>query len=102
MKYVLDASIAVKWSIPEPDSAKALTLQDDVRRLVHEIIAPDTFPVEIAHSLTKAERRGLLHPGEAALKLADTLLLGPKEVKLPNLECQGLSKPKSPGYNSCL
>ncbi len=26
MKYILDASVAIKWVLPEPDSPKALTL----------------------------------------------------------------------------
>jgi predicted nucleic acid-binding protein len=35
MKYVLDASVALKWFLPEPDSAKAIT-QDDYRAAIHE------------------------------------------------------------------
>jgi hypothetical protein len=46
MKYVLDASVAEKWVLPEPDSAKAIALRDDYRRGVHELLAPDTFPAE--------------------------------------------------------
>jgi predicted nucleic acid-binding protein len=70
MKYVLDASIAVKWVLPEPDSLKALALEADYRNQTHELLAPDTFAVEVAHALTKAERRNLLLPGEAATRLA--------------------------------
>ncbi len=69
MKYVLDASVAVKFVLPEHDSAKALTLEADFRNHVHDLIAPDTFPIEVAHALTKAERRGLLLPGEAETRL---------------------------------
>jgi predicted nucleic acid-binding protein len=43
MKYVLDASVAVKWVLPEADSAKAISLRDDYRKGVHELIAPDIF-----------------------------------------------------------
>lgn len=32
MKYVLDASVAVKWVLSEADSPKALSLRDDFRR----------------------------------------------------------------------
>jgi predicted nucleic acid-binding protein len=60
MRYVLDASVALKWVLVEPDSAKARRLRDDVRNAVHELIAPDSFPLEVAHALTKAERRGLI------------------------------------------
>jgi predicted nucleic acid-binding protein len=56
MKYVLDASVAVKWVLPEPDSAKALSIRDDYRIGTHELIAPDTLPVEVCHALTRAER----------------------------------------------
>src|SRR5690348_8791254 len=60
MKYVLDASVALKWVLNEPDAAKARQLRDDFRNAVHELIAPDSFALEIAHALTKAQRRGLI------------------------------------------
>ncbi len=50
MKYVLDASVAVKWVLPEPDTVNAL--RDAYRNGIHELIAPDIFPVEVAHALT--------------------------------------------------
>jgi hypothetical protein len=31
MKYVLDASVALKWVLTEPDAAKARQLRDDFR-----------------------------------------------------------------------
>lgn len=77
MKYVLDASVAVKWVLPEPDSPQALTLEAEYRNQLQELLAPDTFPVEVAHALTKAERRSLLLPGEAALRLARVLAYPP-------------------------
>lgn len=55
MKYVLDASVALKWVLPESNSAKAMTLGEDYKRQIHELIAPDTFPVELAHALTRGE-----------------------------------------------
>jgi predicted nucleic acid-binding protein len=60
MRYVLDASVALKWVLNEPDAAKARQLRDDFRNAVHELTAPDSFPLEIAHALTKAQRRGLI------------------------------------------
>src|SRR2546426_11155840 len=77
MKFVLDASVAVKWVLPESESAKALWLRDEFRNRVHELIAPDIFLVEIAHALTRAERRGILQPREASAKLADVLTTSP-------------------------
>lgn len=57
MTYVLDSSVAYKWEVPEPDSDKAIRLRDDFRGAIHDLIAPDFFSVELAHALTKAERR---------------------------------------------
>jgi predicted nucleic acid-binding protein len=65
MIYVLDASVAIKWVLPEVDSAKAVLLRDEYRRGTHRLIAPDVFVPEIAHGLTKAERRGALPVGMA-------------------------------------
>ncbi|MBI3411488.1 MAG: type II toxin-antitoxin system VapC family toxin [Planctomycetes bacterium] len=62
MKYVLDASVALKWVLTEPDSPKALSVRDDFRNKLHELLAPDVFPVEVAHALTRAERKGLIKP----------------------------------------
>ena len=62
MKYVLDASVAVKWVLPEKDSPRAVRLLNHYRKKVHELLAPDTFPVEIAHALTRAERRKIIRP----------------------------------------
>jgi predicted nucleic acid-binding protein len=68
MKYVLDASVAVKWVLPEPDTVKALSLRDAFRNGIHELVTPDIFPIEIAHALARAERRGLIQPPEALLR----------------------------------
>ena len=67
MRFVLDASIALKWVLPEQDSDKAISLQTDFEKKIHELIAPDTFAIEVAHSLTRTERRGLIQPPEAVL-----------------------------------
>jgi hypothetical protein len=37
MKYVLDASVALKWELPESDSGKALALRDDFVRKIHQL-----------------------------------------------------------------
>lgn len=69
MRYVLDVSVAVKWVLPEADSAKAIALRDDYRSGIHELVAPDTFKVEAAHALTRAERRKVLQQGEAVHRM---------------------------------
>ena len=58
MKYVLNSSVGFKWVVPEVDSDKALRLRDDFRNGVHELVAPDVFPIELAHAITRAERQG--------------------------------------------
>jgi predicted nucleic acid-binding protein len=64
MKYVLDSSVALKWLLKETDSDKALRIRDDFRRQVHDLIAPDVVPVEVAHSLTTAKRQGRITAAE--------------------------------------
>lgn len=77
MKYVLDASVAIKWVLPEEGSDKAIALQEAFEKAVHELIAPDTLPIEIAHALTRAERRGALLPGQAMTRLSGILASSP-------------------------
>src|SRR5438874_686678 len=67
MKYVLDASVAMRWVIPDPLSLKALQLRDDYLNKIHELVAPDIFPAEAGNALTKAERQKLIAVGQAAL-----------------------------------
>jgi predicted nucleic acid-binding protein len=66
MKYVLDISVALRWVIPDPLTAKALQLRDDYLHKLHELLAPDIFPAEAASGLTKAERQKLIAVGQAA------------------------------------
>jgi predicted nucleic acid-binding protein len=73
MKYVLDASVAFKWAVPEDDSDKADQLRADFRQGVHELLAPDFFPVEVGHALTRAERQSRIGVGNAVPLLADVL-----------------------------
>ncbi len=77
MKYVLDASVAAKWLLPEADSRLALALRDDFQRQIHELIAPDIFPIEIAHTLIRAERKGVISHADAVIKLADVFTVAP-------------------------
>lgn len=73
MRYVLDASVAHKWVLPEPDSAQAVRLRDDYRAGTHDLLAPDVFAVEVAHALVKAERQGIIVSPAGAVKLTDVL-----------------------------
>ena len=70
---VIDASVGFKALVTEADSAKAIQLVEDYRNGVAELIAPDFYPVEVTHSLTRAERQGRITPVEGE-KLLTTLL----------------------------
>src|SRR5713226_5748436 len=58
MKYVIDTSVGFKWAVSEIDSDKAVRLRDDFNNAIHELLAPDLFPTEIANALAAAERAG--------------------------------------------
>jgi predicted nucleic acid-binding protein len=78
MTRVVDASVAFKWVVAEADTDKALLLRDDFRNGLVELLAPDIFPVEIAHALTRAERQGRIPANQAGVFLADVLTTLPK------------------------
>ena len=62
MKLVLDSNVAVKWALPEADTPRAVRLLNQFRRGMHEVLAPDFYPLEVAHAITKAERRNVIQP----------------------------------------
>ena len=53
---VVDASVAAKWFLPEPDAAAALRLLDGRRRLA----APDLVRAEVGNVVWKLHARELL------------------------------------------
>ena len=61
MTWVVDASVALKWVIPEVLSDKA----DRVRDGDEDIIAPDLLLVEVANALWKKTRSKEISPREA-------------------------------------
>jgi predicted nucleic acid-binding protein len=73
MRYVLDSSVAFKWLVPEMDTPKALRLRNDFRNGVHDLIAPDNFPVETIHALTRAERQGRVTPAKGHVLFKDLM-----------------------------
>ena len=56
MKYALDSNIALKWVLTEVNSDKARHLRAEFQKQIHELIAPDVFPVEVRTDLPR--RRG--------------------------------------------
>jgi predicted nucleic acid-binding protein len=71
MKYVLDSSVGLKTVLPEADSSAAIALCVAFQQAIHDLLAPDVFPLEAAHALAKAERKRLLIVGEASLLFDD-------------------------------
>jgi predicted nucleic acid-binding protein len=64
-RYVVDASVAVKWFVPEVHSREAEVLLGPA----HVLLAPDLLYAEVGNALWKKTRRGELRPDEARLVL---------------------------------
>ena len=88
MKYVLDSSVGLKWSLAEGDSHIAIRLRDDYCNGVHDLLSPDIFPPEVANALASAERQvanalasaerqGRIKAGQSAIFLNDILSTAP-------------------------
>ena len=60
-RVVIDASVAIKWVVPEPDSGRAEILLD------HGLVAPDLIYAECANVLWKKVRRGEITEEEAEI-----------------------------------
>jgi predicted nucleic acid-binding protein len=65
MTLALNSSVGLKWVLPEAFTDKTIRLRDDFHNGVIDLIAPDIFPVESLHALTKAERRKRIAYGTA-------------------------------------
>ena len=63
MKLILDASVALPMWLPEEHTDAALAFREDILKQIHELLAPDTLPIEVAHALTRAERQGKIGVG---------------------------------------
>lgn len=64
MTVVVDASVALKWVVPEPGSIAAAAL-----RTTPELVAPATWISEAANGLWKYVLRRELDPAGAAVRL---------------------------------
>jgi predicted nucleic acid-binding protein len=81
--FVVDASVAVKWFVPEPDSDLALKL----RSIGQSLIAPDIMPVEVGNAFWKLVQRNEMdrsHAQSALRSLAEGVVLFPAETLLAN------------------
>lgn len=62
MRLVIDASVSVKWLVPEEDSGAALALTTGE----HELHAPRLMAAELANALWSKARRGQIEHGKAS------------------------------------
>lgn len=69
MSLIVDASVALKWSVAEPGSAAALALFQRGA----SVLAPELAVAEVANALWKKVVRGELDDAQAAAALASTL-----------------------------
>ena len=67
MRIVIDASVALKWVIDEPESEAAVALRDQ------ELIAPALWLAEAANALWRHARIGEIGNDEAAAHFAELL-----------------------------
>ncbi len=76
MNYVLDASVVMKWFVPEIHWEKAALLQSYSETSLH---APDFLQLECTNILIKKVRRKELQEGEANM-IQELLLVMPVQV----------------------
>src|SRR5690242_11676449 len=69
--FVVDASVGLKWFLPEPFQAEAQRLQDPA----HQLHVPTLFDVEVGNIFWKKVRKGDLTRSEADAAIAQIPLL---------------------------
>ncbi len=74
--FVVDASVAVKWYVPEIQASEALRLLQDARNGDAELHAPDALYLEAASVFWKKYRRHELQRSEARDALASIVSSG--------------------------
>jgi predicted nucleic acid-binding protein len=77
MRCVLDSCVALKWVLPEKDTSKAVRIRNEFRQGLHELLAPDVFPIEVAHNIAKSVRRGLIPSSLGTRRLNSVLSNAP-------------------------
>ena len=58
MTVVVDASVSLKWVLPEKDTKNALEFWDEWEDAAEPVVAPPIFRAEITNALHKRARRG--------------------------------------------
>lgn len=87
---LIDASVALKWFLAEPEAEEAKLLS-----LRYELYAPDLLVSEVASGLWKAVRRAALSPDDAMTaigtleaRFAALLATAPVAVRALDLACE--------------
>lgn len=85
-KVVVDASVAVKWVLPEDDTERALRLQEKYQDEQLDVLAPYLVVSEVANVLWKRERRGDLSVAAAQRAFAQFLHDSPRfcSIRMPS------------------
>lgn len=90
MTVVVDASIALKWVVPQEHTEEALALRDRWQRDSERIIAPPLFRAEVTNVVRQYVRRGNLRLIEAP-EILDVLLSSVASVEPEGLYTRALS-----------
>ena len=90
MTVVVDASIALKWVVPQEHTEEALALRDRWQRDSERLIAPPLFRAEVTNVIRRYVRRGHLHLIEAP-EVLDVLLSSVASVEPEGLYVRALS-----------
>lgn len=85
MTLVIDASVAIKWLLPEADTDKARSLLESARVGRHSLLAPDLLRVEVASSLWKRAYRGVFSAEEIEGHYERFVLVSPALVGIARL-----------------
>ena len=86
MLYVVDASVVVKWFLPEPHRDKTMKLLVDFRNMSVDLRAPDHIVAEVASALWKRSTiKKEISASEAADSHADFLAVGLNLHPAPSL-----------------
>jgi predicted nucleic acid-binding protein len=72
---VVDACVAAKWVLPEPDIAQAQKVYTDVLGRGDQLVALDLALAEVTNSIWKRHHRSLASPAEVRDMLNDFLAI---------------------------
>lgn len=86
---VVDASVVLKWILPEPDREEAVLLLDEYESGKVNLIAPPVIVLEVASALSKRCRRKLITGRQAEQAFQDFEIRQP--VLIDNGVRSGLS-----------